>query len=52
MGTASSAGTPLNVIMTNDPSSTPDHQERWEFLGLGPWFDIVGDFKNCSLIIR
>jgi hypothetical protein len=51
IGTNSSAGNLQNFVMTNDPSSTPDHQERWEFLGVGPWSDIVGDLKNCSRII-
>jgi hypothetical protein len=40
-GTNPSAGTPQNVIMTNDPSSTPDRQERWEFLS-PPWRDFLG----------
>jgi hypothetical protein len=36
-----SAGTPMNVIMTNDPETTPDRQERWEY-NPAPWHDIIG----------
>jgi hypothetical protein len=45
-----SAGTPLNVSVTNDPSQNVDHLERWEFFAFGPWADAL-DFtfdKNCQ----
>jgi hypothetical protein len=32
---------PFNTIVTNDPTSTPDHQERWEFNGIGPWQEML-----------
>jgi hypothetical protein len=45
-----SAGTQLNILMTNDPTTNPDRTDKWEFLTFGPWSEILqfGNGKNCE----
>jgi hypothetical protein len=43
-----SAGNPLSILMTDDPEMNPDHAAKWEFLGFGPWSDILGSFRSCD----